>query len=379
MDAPGKEIKDPQATSVEVANAETAGHEEAPPQPEPEAAGDGNVGDGDGGHGGGGGHGGDGDGGDGAQPEGGQEPSGEGAATDVSEVRFARLKSIVESLLFAAEKPLPLKRLMELTRERERRNLESVLQALCGEYTERGIHLSEVAGGWQFRTAAENAQWVQQLIGGKPVRLSRAQLETMAIIAYRQPITRPEIDEVRGVDSGGTLKVLLDRDLIRVLGKKEEPGRPLLYGTTKEFLTFFNLNDLRELPTLREYHELTEDSMRVAEKLGVDLAEAADKEPAPSEAASGAEETSATEEASGAEETSATEEASASEETSATEEESTTESNAATDDVSQAASEEALPDATVEQTDSEEPASGPAGDIEATADDPADADREVEP
>ena len=120
--------------------------------------------------------------------------------------------------------------------------------------------LHEVAGGYQFRTHPSTREWVQQLIAGRPVRLSRAQLETLAIVAYRQPITRPEIDEIRGVDSGSTLKVLLDRELIRILGKKEEPGRPLLYGTTKEFLEFFNLSDLRELPTLREFHELTEES-----------------------------------------------------------------------------------------------------------------------
>jgi segregation and condensation protein B len=111
---------------------------------------------------------------------------------------------------------------------------------------------------------------VQQLIAGRPVRLSRAQLETLAIVAYRQPITRPEIDEIRGVDSGGTLKVLLDRQLIRALGKKEEVGRPVLYGTTKEFLDFFSLGDLRELPTLREYSELTDESRSVMKKMGLD-------------------------------------------------------------------------------------------------------------
>jgi segregation and condensation protein B len=108
---------------------------------------------------------------------------------------------------------------------------------------------------------------VQQLIQGRPVRLSRAQLETLAICAYRQPITRPEIDQIRGVDSGGTLKVLLDRGLVRILGKKEEVGRPLLYGTTTEFLDFFSLKDLRELPTLREYSELSEESRQMVERV----------------------------------------------------------------------------------------------------------------
>ncbi|HEX9103764.1 MAG TPA: SMC-Scp complex subunit ScpB, partial [Polyangia bacterium] len=119
--------------------------------------------------------------------------------------------------------------------------------------------LHQVAGGYQFRTNPENAQWVQKLLASKPVRLTRAQIETLAICAYRQPVTRPEIDEIRGVDSGGTLKTLLDRSLIRIVGKKEEPGRPILYGTTKEFLEFFNLRDLKDLPTLREFHELSEE------------------------------------------------------------------------------------------------------------------------
>jgi segregation and condensation protein B len=129
------------------------------------------------------------------------------------------------------------------------------------------VQVSEVAGGWQLRTAPENAAWVQKLLGGRPVRLTRAQLETLSIIAYRQPVTRPEIDEIRGVDTGATLKLLLDRNLIRILGKKEEPGRPLLYGTTKEFLEFFNLKDLRDLPTLREFHELTEEHRAKVEEL----------------------------------------------------------------------------------------------------------------
>jgi segregation and condensation protein B len=146
--------------------------------------------------------------------------------------------------------------------------MRTVLEELEAHYRHRGLNLHLVAGGYQFRTHPENAQFVQKLIAGKPVRLSRAQLETLAIVAYRQPITRPEIDEIRGVESASTVRVLLERDLVRVLGKKEEPGRPLLYGTTREFLQFFNLNDLRDLPTLREYHELSDDSLREVERLG---------------------------------------------------------------------------------------------------------------
>jgi len=172
-----------------------------------------------------------------------------------------RLKSIIESLVFAADKPLSIRKLQELTGEKNAQWIQSCIEFLRADYGDRGVVLHEVAGGYQFRTNPLNAHWVQQLIAGKPVRLSRAQLETLAIVAYRQPITRPEIDEIRGVDSGGTLKVLLDRSLVRILGKKEEPGRPMLYGTTKDFLEFFNLKDLKELPTLREFYELNEDSM----------------------------------------------------------------------------------------------------------------------
>ncbi len=185
-----------------------------------------------------------------------------------------RLKAIVESLLFASDKPLSLPQLRHLTGERNLGAIQSALDALIEDYRERGVVLGELAGGFQFRTHPLSAEYVQRLIAGRPVRLSRAQLETLAIIAYRQPVTRPEIDEIRGVDCGGTLKLLLDRSLIRVLGKKEEPGRPLLYGTSKDFLEFFNLKDLRDLPTLREFHELSEESMRVVEKLDAATGEA---------------------------------------------------------------------------------------------------------
>lgn len=192
---------------------------------------------------------------------------------DEQMARLATIKRVLESVLFAADKPLTLPRLKQITKEQDGDLLKQALDELVGEYAHRGMVLHDVAGGYQFRTHPDSSEWVQQLVAGRPVRLSRAQLETLAIIAYRQPITRPEIDEIRGVDSGGTLKLLLDRSLVRVLGKKEEPGRPLLYGTTKEFLEFFNLHGLRDLPTLREYHELTEDSMReVEEKLGSEAA-----------------------------------------------------------------------------------------------------------
>ncbi len=129
-----------------------------------------------------------------------------------------------------------------------------------------GIVLHEVSGGWQLRTDPGSAEYVRRFLKVKPQRLTRAAVETLAIIAYRQPVTRPEIEDIRGVDCGAVLKALLDRKLIKILGKKEEVGRPILYGTTTEFLEFFALKDLSALPTLREFHELTEEHQEVVER-----------------------------------------------------------------------------------------------------------------
>jgi segregation and condensation protein B len=176
-----------------------------------------------------------------------------------------RLESIVESLLFASDRALSVSDLKKLTNERDAKKLTAALEALRERHAETGIQLASLAGGWQFRTNPINAPWVSQLIAGKPQRLSRAMLETLAIVAYRQPITRPEIDEIRGVDCGPVLKTLLDRGLVRILGKKEDVGRPMLYGTTPDFLKTFSLKDLSELPTLREFHELSEQQMAVVD------------------------------------------------------------------------------------------------------------------
>jgi segregation and condensation protein B len=198
------------------------------------------------------------------------EVAGEGVLP-TSAVAFdaVQLKYLVEALVFASDKPVTVQRLRQLTRVADVRRLEQALADLAEDYRERGLILQTVSGGYQFRTRTAWSAWVQQLIAGRPVRLTRAQLETLAILAYRQPITRPEIDDIRGVDSSATLKLLLDRGLIRALGKREEVGRPTLFGTTKEFLDFFSLSDLRELPTLREYSELTDESRRViSDRLG---------------------------------------------------------------------------------------------------------------
>jgi len=176
----------------------------------------------------------------------------------------SRFESILESLLFASDRPLTVADLKRLLGERDSKRLSAALEALKERRAESGVQLISVAGGWQLRTHPANGAWVAKLVSGRPQRLSRAMMETLAIVAYRQPITRPEIDEIRGVDCGPVLRTLLDRTLIRVIGKKEEVGRPILYGTTPEFLKTFSLRDLTELPTLREFHELgAEEQARV--------------------------------------------------------------------------------------------------------------------
>lgn len=192
------------------------------------------------------------------------------------ELSRAHLTGLVEALIFASDKPIKDREVARLA-SAPVKQVREVLAELRAVYADRGMVLSEIAGGWLFRTSAQFAPFVRELSAERPVRLSRAQVETLAIVAYRQPVTRPEIDDIRGVDSGATLKLLLERDLVRILGKKDEPGRPLLYGTTTQFLEFFGLKSLKDLPTLKEFTELSEESRRVAEaELGEVLPEAAE-------------------------------------------------------------------------------------------------------
>jgi segregation and condensation protein B len=169
------------------------------------------------------------------------------------------IKSVIESLLFVAEAPLTIQRLGEVLEGVAREEIRSTLDELHAELeaNRRGIRLVEVAGGYQLRTAKANADWVKKFLGGRPARMGRATLETLAIIAYRQPITRAEIEAIRGVDVDGVVNTLLERSLIRAVARKDVPGRPFLYGTTPEFLQLFNLKDLSQLPTLKEMAEMT--------------------------------------------------------------------------------------------------------------------------
>ena len=176
------------------------------------------------------------------------------------------VRCILESLLFLASKPLSVAQLYEVTGI-PKPTLLLELQNIQAIYSENvsGIVLHEVGGAWQLRTSEVSQKYALRFLKAKPKRLTRSALETLAIVAYRQPVTRPEIEDIRGVDSGGVLKALLERRLIKILGKKEEVGRPLLYGTTPEFLQFFSLKNLTSLPSLQEFHELSKEHEEILE------------------------------------------------------------------------------------------------------------------
>lgn len=166
----------------------------------------------------------------------------------------SRLKSILEALIFCSDAPVSMEKLSSLVDGSNRREIKAALDALVREYRERqgALEIVEVANGYQVRTRPEMAPWVARLRQQRPARLSRAALEVAAIVAYRQPATRAEIEAVRGVDCAAALGTLLEKRLVRVVGRKEVPGRPILYGTTQEFLELFGLKNLKSLPTLRE-------------------------------------------------------------------------------------------------------------------------------
>ena len=171
------------------------------------------------------------------------------------------LKNIIETLLFVADTPLSTDRIKSVI-SADAKEIKDVLSQLSREYEKRrgGFFLIEVAGGYQIRTRPEYSEWIKKLVQPNPLRMSKAALETLTIIAYKQPIIRSEIEHIRGVDSGGILRMLLELKLIRVLGRKEIPGRPLIYSTTKRFLEIFGLMDLKDLPTPEEIKGLVNPS-----------------------------------------------------------------------------------------------------------------------
>jgi len=168
------------------------------------------------------------------------------------------IKNIIESLLFVAEDPLTIDSIKKVLDSTDSNEIRNVLNELSSEYEARkgGFFLREVAGGYQIRTRPEYSQWIKRLLRPNPLRLSNAALETLAIVAYKQPVIRSDIEHLRGVDCGGILRMLLERKLIRVVGRKEIPGRPIIYTTTKKFLELFELKDLRDLPSPKEIEEL---------------------------------------------------------------------------------------------------------------------------
>ncbi|NWF53975.1 MAG: SMC-Scp complex subunit ScpB [Syntrophaceae bacterium] len=174
----------------------------------------------------------------------------------------SQAKAILEALLFVSESPLPLERMKEVLGA-NKRDLQRWLEEMKEEYEKglRGFSLVEVAEGYQFRTRPEHAEWVRKLKKAKSSALSQPSLETLAIIAYRQPVVRGDIERIRGVDSGGVLRTLLERKLVKIIGKKDVPGKPLVYGTSKKFLEVFGLKDLSQLPTLKDLDSLGPPSM----------------------------------------------------------------------------------------------------------------------
>jgi segregation and condensation protein B len=169
--------------------------------------------------------------------------------------------AVIEALLFASETPLTAERMVEILSDTEKKEIVSLLEGLMREYEARrgGICLGEVAGGFQFRTRTDLAPWIRKLKAGRPAMLSPAAMETLAVVAYRQPLVKSEIDRIRGVDASGALKGLLEKKIVRIVGRKDVPGKPIIYGTTRKFLEVFNLKDLSELPTLRELKDLPDD------------------------------------------------------------------------------------------------------------------------
>jgi segregation and condensation protein B len=169
------------------------------------------------------------------------------------------IRAVLEALVFASPQPITAREIGQVLGGVPREDWEQALEELRTDYArdERGLHLVEVAGGWQITTRPEYNDWVRELLDPKtPTRLSIQALETLAVIAYKQPVTLPEIIELRGVKSGGVLKTLLEKRLIRIMGRKEVVGRPILYGTTRQFLLHFGLKDLGELPQVEQFAEV---------------------------------------------------------------------------------------------------------------------------
>lgn len=171
------------------------------------------------------------------------------------------LTAVVEALLFVSGEPISLEKLAEVLEGTDPDRIREALDRLRQNYdgAGRGLQIVEVAGGYEIATRSDCAPWIKALEKIKTAtRLSRSGLETLAIVAYKQPVTRGEIEAIRGVDSAGVLKTLLERRIVKIAGRREGLGRPMLYGTTRDFLQYFGLKDLSELPALKEFKEVAE-------------------------------------------------------------------------------------------------------------------------
>jgi segregation and condensation protein B len=189
-------------------------------------------------------------------------------------------RSIAEALILASSEPISIARLAKLIPRCTPAKARTLVDDLNAEYVaqQRAFEICEVSGGYQMRTHSEYASYLQQLCSTRPLRLSNAALETLAIVAYRQPLTRAEVENVRGVDAGPVMRSLLERKLLKLAGHREVPGRPMLYATTKRFLEVFGLADLEDLPTLRELEELVAVPDDTGDALATDEVESLDAE-----------------------------------------------------------------------------------------------------
>jgi len=188
-------------------------------------------------------------------------------AEEAWQVPKEELKKIIEGIIFVSSRVLTLNSLCNAVPDAKRAEVREVIKELIEKYQDdgRGFHLEEINKGYQFRSDSICAPFIREMLKSRPTRLSRPALETLAIVAYRQPVTRADIEDIRGVDAGGVLKTLLEKKLVKILGKLEEPGRPMIYGTTKDFLETFHMRALSDLPTLQEFQELSEEHQAIVD------------------------------------------------------------------------------------------------------------------
>jgi len=189
-------------------------------------------------------------------------------------IEFKEIKKIVEALIFASDSPITENRIKNIVQELDSPAINEIINELNAEYdqNERAFKIVRLAGGLQFITRSEYAQYIKQYYKGKAKsKLTRASLEALSIIAFKQPISRPEIDSIRGVNSDGVVKNLLERNLIQISGRSEHVGRALLYSTTPEFLQYFGVNDISDLPKPKEIEELLGSGQEELPFIGEDL------------------------------------------------------------------------------------------------------------